>query len=104
MRPIPKKLREQLQEDPFMQHCIHEGCPRTPEWEHAWIYSGRQINEDWAIVPCCTFHHRGKGLDKNYNQYIALSRSNILEVQKKYPKRNWAQLYTWLRNMYDSNA
>jgi len=83
-----------------MKHCIHDGCPGIPEWEHAFTHGGKQINEAWAIVPCCTFHHRGAGLDKTYNQYIALGRATLKDLEK-YPKTDWEQLNKYLNTLYD---
>ena len=100
MRPIPLKLRKQLSEDPFMRKCIHKGCNFKPEWEHAWIYSGKQINEAWAIVPCCKYHHRGDGLDKNYNKYIALTRADLKDLNTRLYKKNWSQEFDYLSKLY----
>lgn len=102
MRPIPLKLRTQIATDPFMKRCIHKGCLGEPEWEHCFIYGGKQINEAWAIVPCCTFHHRGSGFDKNFNQYVALCRASPDDLAK-YPKKDWATLKTYLNKIYAKN-
>lgn len=99
MRPIPTTLRRKIANDPFMQRCIYAGCPGHPEWEHAMIYSGKQINEAWAIVPVCTYHHRGEGLDKQYNQYVALSRASPDDLAK-YPKTDWEHLRQHLNSLY----
>jgi len=108
MRPIPKELRKEIAQDPFMKTCIYHDlgkqneCKGRIEWEHAFIYAGRQINEKWAIVPVCYYHHRGGGLDKEYNQYRAIIRADIDEVQKKYPKVDWVQLKKYLTNKYQN--
>src|SRR3990172_48879 len=99
MRPIPPKLRKQIADDPFMARCIHEGCGGKPEWEHALIYGGKQVNEAWAIVPACEFHHRGAGLDKEYNQFIALMRASYNDLNK-YPKSDWIALRQYLKTKY----
>jgi len=64
-----------------MKKCIYSDCPGKPEWEHAFTYQ-KQINEAWAIVPACAYHHRGKGLDKDYNRYRAIIRADIIDLQK----------------------
>lgn len=99
MRPIPLKLRKEIANDKFMQKCIYKNCQNHPEWEHAFIYAGRQINEKWAIVPVCTYHHRGKGLNKEFNQYIAISRATE-EDFAKYPRFDWKRLKQYLINKY----
>lgn len=101
MRPIPQKLKNQIALDPYMKQCIYEGCSDPPEWEHAFIYAGKQINETWAIVPACTYHHRGAGLDKSYNEYCALKRATKSELAE-YPRVNWEQKLKHLSNKYAS--
>lgn len=99
MRPIPPKLRAQIVADPFMLRCIHTGCTEKPEWEHAFIYAGKQVNEAWAIVPVCVYHHRGAGLDKQFNQFVALNRASKDDLAK-YPRTDWEQLLTHLTQKY----
>ena len=97
MRKIPKSLREELSNDPYYSRCArssHE-CEGRITWEHAFIYAGRQINERWAIIPLCWFHHLGAGLDKQVNQAIALSRASDIDLMK-YPRTNWSQLKKYL--------
>jgi hypothetical protein len=99
MRPIPIKIRKELANDPFMQKCIYENCQGSPEWEHAFIYAGRQINESWAIVPVCSYHHRGAGLDKEYNQFHSILRATE-EDFRKYPRFDWQRLKKYLIKKY----
>lgn len=112
--PIPLKLREKMASDGSMLHCIHgSGCGGvivSPgqiriEWEHAFLYAGKKIQEEWAIVPCCTYHHRGSGLDKDYNRYCSLVKAikiygSLDVIQQKYPKKNWLQEWEYLKNKY----
>lgn len=90
MRKIPIKLRNQIANDPFMKVCSRkdENCQGRITWEHAFIYAGKQINEKWAIIPLCEYHHLGKGLDKRENEKIAISRATKQDLAK-YNKRNW---------------
>ena len=82
-----------------MKKCIHAGCSGRPEWEHAFIYAGRQINERWSIVPVCAFHHRGSGLVKGFNQYVALTRASDDDL-KKYPRVDWENVKKHLTKKY----
>lgn len=105
MQPIPKKLREEMAQDPFMKTCIYakigkgEDCGGRVEWEHAFVYKN-QINEAWAIVPCCTYHHRGDGLDKDFNRYCAIIRADIDDIMARMPKTNWRQIKKYLTEKY----
>ncbi len=78
---------------PFYKVCArrallkdHE-CGANPlngqliEWEHAIIFAGKQLNEEWAIVPICYYSHRGGGLVKEINVWIALNRATDAELE-----------------------
>lgn len=109
---MPKKLREELSLDPEYQKCMRYErfkdhiCQPDPltgrliEWEHAMTYCGRQIQEKWAIIPICYWAHRGGGLDKRKNEYIALSRATDEEMNQ-YPRTNFKQLKTYLESEYE---
>ena len=106
---IPPDTRAEIALDPFMRTCIYvsdnapnKDCYGRVEWEHAWIYAGKQIQEVWAIVPCCTSHNRGKGIVKSYNQYRSIIRADLDDLKKRYPKRNWDQDYLYLTGMYET--
>lgn len=60
--PIPKAMREELSEDPFMKTCVLAGeCGGRIEWHHAFNYAGKRQNELWAILPLCHKHHEKAG-------------------------------------------
>lgn len=48
--PIPKHIRQQLSQDPFMLRCCITGEP-TENWHHALIYGGKAVQAWWAILP-----------------------------------------------------
>lgn len=77
MNKIPTKLRQQLSNDPYYYKCVRENkeCSGRITWEHAMTYAGKQIQERWAIIPLCWYHHLGNGLHKLTNQIIATSRA-----------------------------
>jgi len=115
MSPIPPKIRAQLEQDPKMRVCIwnNPDChselfefPGRAEWEHAFTYAGKQIQEVWAIVGVCWYHHRGPGLKKDFNQYCALRKMDTIlkmaDAYEKYPKVNWLDLKTRLTKKYGS--
>lgn len=85
MRRIPQKLKEEILKDSYYKKCarLNDGyCEGRITWEHAIIYSGRQLNEKWAIIPLCWKHHLGNGLDKDKNVCIALLRATEEELDK----------------------
>lgn len=97
MRKIPPKLREEMANDPYYLTCarLNITCKGRLTWEHAWIYAGRQINEKWAIIPLCEYHHLYEGFDKHENQRLALKRATPEDLAK-YPKKDWAKEKIWL--------
>jgi len=99
---IPPKLRERLSENPYYHKCARRGsdCDGRITWEHSFIYKN-QIQEDWSIIPLCVYHHLGKGLDKEYNHYLALCRADIDDLEKRMPKKPWRQMYKYLRQKYE---
>ena len=111
MQAIPAKLREELALDPYYKRCTRHGwdCWGRITWEHAFIYAGRQIQEKWAIIPLCEYHHAvcrfqdSGSLNKEYNQYIALCRASDEDLAK-YPRRDWEQLKKYLHEKYKEKA
>ena len=112
MRPIPKKMREILADDPLFKICIHRGdpghvCDSGITWEHSIIYGRKQINELWAIVPCCrSMNNDVSGNDKAFNRFLALYRLHRWdtdykqEQMLKYSKLNLQQIYKFLSNKF----
>ena len=108
MATIPKKLRTQLANSAFMQDCIfklkdqgHE-CQGGIDWEHVWIYAGKQIQEAWAILPVCAHMHRGNfgtAFEKSWHEFVSLSRASPSDLAK-YPRINWSQKKKDLQSRY----
>jgi len=91
MRRIPTKLREQLEEEPQVCARRNKDCNGRITWEHVFIYAGKQINEEWAIIFLCWYHHLGEGMDKRINERIAIKKATKKELNK-YPRKKW-ELY-----------
>lgn len=87
MNNVPQKLRERwAQEDIEKKKRIcmradERNCQGRLTKEHALYYAGKQIQEDWAILDICEFHHdvgpfQGIGdLNKEKHTWIALNRA-----------------------------
>lgn len=92
MGRVPKKLRDECAADPFYYTCArfealhdHECKPdpltgRLIEWEHALIFAGKQVQKKFALVPLCWYVHRGPGLNKSVNEWIALNRATSVDL------------------------
>lgn len=87
MNNVPQKLRKKWREEDLrgmIRHCLRadEGnCAGRITMEHAIIYAGRQLQEEWSILPICEYHHgvnnfqdRGD-LNKEKHVWIALNRA-----------------------------
>lgn len=92
MRKISPKVKSELEKEPNVcARNIHKGCTGRITWEHTLIYGGKQIDEVWAIIKLCEFHHSvdnfqdGGDLNKEINVWIALNRATDEEL-KKYSK------------------
>lgn len=90
MSKIPAKLLKEILADPYYKVCARKpdgGCAGRITFEHAIIYAGRQLQEKWAIIPLCTFHHAvnehqdGGNLVKDKNVWIALNRATDSELE-----------------------
>lgn len=90
MRPIPQKLKEAILADPFYKKCARHqdgSCEGRITWEHALIFAGKQVNELYAIIPLCEYHHAvgrfqdGGDLDKDRNIQIALDRASNEQLE-----------------------
>lgn len=101
MNNMPPNLRKELSKDPYYLRCAREGkdCSGRVTWEHAWIYGGKQIQEKWAIIPLCWFHHLGAGMVKWINQLLSLIRATPEDLAK-YPKKDWKQELLNLMHKY----
>lgn len=96
--------------DPYYKRCAREcdECDGRITWEHAIVYAGKQLNEKWAIIPLCEFHHAvnrhqdGKGLDKTENVRIALNRASEDELRAVSRAINYVELRERLNKSHDS--
>jgi hypothetical protein len=100
VKPIPKKMRDEMNKDPFYRKCCiaDKDCSGKIEWHHGLIYAGRRVGDKFSILPVCQNHHR---LEKTRPVRDKLNRvmiSRMTEADfKKYPKKNWEQLKNYLK-------
>ncbi len=95
-------------EDEFYGRCALEsdGCMGRITLEHAIIHAGRQLNEKWAIIPLCAYHHSvdefqdGDGLDKELNEWVALSRATAEDLVTYSKAVDYLQRVVYLTGKY----
>lgn len=107
MRPISSEVKKKLLQEPNICARINDGnCDGRITFEHSLIYAGRQIDEAWAIVKLCTYHHSvnehqdGDGLDKQKNIWIALNRATDEELEKYSKLINYKRERNRLNKIY----
>ncbi len=99
--------------DPYYQCCarnelLHDHiCQADPlrpgkmiEWEHAIKFKGSELQRKWAIIPTCYWAHRGPGLDKNINIWIALNRATDEELREISTAENMIEKRNRLNALY----
>jgi len=88
MRPISASVKAKLDEEPDICLLKDENCSGRITREHTLIYAGRQIDEVWAIIKICAWHHSvdefqdSGGLNKERNVWVALNRATDEELLK----------------------
>jgi protein involved in ribonucleotide reduction len=98
MRPIPIKLRQRLANRTDMNTCCACKAGGKMEWNHVWIYAGKQINEIWSIVPLCTYCHRGN----NGTIFQASKEASEKESIKRLVESNFENLELYYKKDWDS--
>lgn len=91
MNNIPLSLRKRISAKPYYKRCARAGfhgheCGGRITYEHALIHAGKQVQEEFAIVPLCAKAHGvdqyqdGGDFDKDINVWIALNRATDEEL------------------------
>lgn len=107
MRKVSQKVKDLVLQRPQICARHHEGtCAGNNTWEHAIIHAGKQLDEAWAIVILCEYHHAvnmyqdGGDLDKQKNVYYALNQATDDELRKVSKAINYIQLRERLNKIY----
>lgn len=107
MRKISPQVKEELLQEKNICARHNDGnCAGRITFEHALIYGGKQIDETWAILHLCEFHHAvgiyqdGGDLNKEKNVWIALNRATEQELIKYSKAVNYLQLRERLNKIY----
>lgn len=88
-------MHEELDKEPRMHKCVNCGDRNCLERHHTLIYSGRKVEEPYALQALCGQCHRG---NNGTIHRIADVKSKLIAItmgrehlEKNYPKRNWLQ-------------
>lgn len=109
MNNTPNWIKEHWQANPAKK-CMRsdEGnCQGRLTKEHAIIYAGKQVQELWAILDICEFHHgvnnfqdRGD-LNKEKHVWLALCRATDDELRAISKATNYLELRERLNAKYN---
>jgi len=101
MRPIPKKLKDEMESSKFYKYCCFTHGEH-PEWHHHLQYRNQQINARFAILPVSKELHTEstQAVHKNPAMkelctYLCLLRTTP-EMLKTYNRRDWEQEFSYL--------
>lgn len=101
MRPIPKQLRDEIAQDPFMKKCCLCNSPKV-QWHHNLIYQGRQSNNPNTILPLCPPCHdqaRNKEV-KEQLDLIMLNRMPVIEIDHISKAIDYHHRHKYLKKKY----
>lgn len=87
MNKIPDRLKAKLRSDPFYARCCVTGRQRGEvkiEWHHNLIFAGRQVQEQFAILPVAQEIHSiaGHKAMKERLDWIMWNRATERQIDK----------------------
>ena len=91
---IPKKTKYELAAKPQICARLGKDCSGRISWEHALLYANKKVQDKFAIIFLCEYHHNlgnwanNGGLNKRENIRIALKQATPEDLLK-YPKNTW---------------
>ena len=112
MRKISEELKEDILQDPYYEKCARQkdgSCDGRITFEHSIIFKGSQLNEKYAIIPLCEYHHAvnqyqdGGDLNKEINECISLNRATKSELQAISKAIDYTHRLNYLNNKYDNS-
>lgn len=113
MRPISSKVKAELLANPRMSRCarLDEGsCDGRITWEHAIIHAGRQLDESWAILGICEYHHGvnkyqdGGAMNKEKHEWLALRQAPEGRLKELSKAINYEQKLKYLNTKYGTGS
>lgn len=98
--PIPKSIKQRLQQDPFMRSCCL--CKSSPvEWHHNFQYASKRVQEFFCILPVCKVcHDRARNKTIKELLDIEMLKRAKKEDLEKFPRVNWKQRIDYLSDRY----
>jgi len=110
MNNVPKHLKDKWSTE--KPTCIRQNegtCDGRLTKDHTIIFGGKQLQEDWAIVDVCEYHHAvnkyqsGGDLNRELNTYHALLKATDQELMRVSKAINYLELKKRLSLKYENN-
>lgn len=107
---VPQKIKNKWNSNTEPIYCLRrdEGdCQGRLTKEHAIIFKGRQLQEDWAILDICEYHHGvnrfqdGGKMNKEKHVWFALNRATDTELLAISKAENYIALRDRLNAKYN---
>lgn len=107
-KAIPLKMREQMNDNPFYKNCCYAyftgdcNCSGKIEFHHNLKWAGTRVNEIFAILPVCQYHHRLADTTevRMVLDWIMLNRATDNELQVYSKAENYFEKKQRLNKLY----
>jgi hypothetical protein len=107
MNQIPKKLRDEMEADPFYTKCCITGVPAgiaKIDWHHNLIFAGKQVQEKFAILPLTKEVHDNIVKYKERCNWIMVNKMSEAELDKYSKVFNWRREKERLNKIYGKRS
>lgn len=106
MNNIPKKLKEEMANDPFYKKCCITGTLATNakvEWHHGLMFAGKRVQEKFAIIPLRKDIHDNVVYYREKCDWIILNRATDEQLKKYSKSTDLIAMRDRLNKKYDSS-
>lgn len=108
MNNAPKQLKDKwsTQTNKVCARRDEGNCQGRLTKEHVIIYAGKQLQEDWAILDICEYHHAvntyqdSGDLNKEKHEWLALNRATPAQLQVISKLINYEEKRKYLNKKY----
>lgn len=85
---IPQHLKDQIYLNKFFTKCCiaDKDCQGRVSIHHNLIFAGKQVNEFWALLPLCGYHHYNEGRKNIKSKLNVIMRKRSNGELEKYEK------------------
>lgn len=101
MSPIPKKLRDEMSNDPFYKRCCVSGVTSEKiDFHHNLIFGNKQVQESFCILPLAKSIHDQITVYKDMCDWIMWSRATPDQIKKYSKAINYQRIFENLKQRF----